>query len=227
MAFLCPTCQLALVERTERAACLYCGTVEETDWSCPAGHFTCEGCRCAEACELIEKACVASVQVDPLELATLLMRHPAFTQAGPEHHLIVAPVVLACVRRAGGAPVTSDGIREAIARSKSVPAGACADRGDCGGAVGAGVALSILSGARPLRGEPRSLALRATATAGLALAEMGGIRCCKQAVFCGIETAWAELRVELLPGLPPLARQVCRLSSRQNDCKKGACPYHG
>lgn len=225
--FLCPNCQAELIGRTERATCGYCGAVEQTEWECPAGHYTCEDCRCAEACELVEKACIASKDTDPYELATRLMQHPAFTQAGPEHHLLVAPVVLACVRNSGYSSVTQDGVREAVARMKDIPGGACAQRGDCGGAVGAGVAVSILTNARPLRSKQRSMVLRTTAKAGLALADLGGIRCCKQAVFCGIQTAWIELRSELLPLLPLLELPVCALSGRQKDCKREACPYHG
>jgi hypothetical protein len=71
------------------------------------------------------------------------------------------------------------------------------------------------------------MVLRASASTALALAELGGRRCCKQAVFCGIEVAWESIRASLLPSLPALPKHTCAFSDRQPDCKRKACPYHG
>ena len=226
MVFRCPICSAELVEQHARATCSYCRTSEEAEWLCPGGHFQCEECRCAEPSALVARACAAAVGADPFQIATLIMQHSSFTQAGPEHHLIVAPVVLAAMRNHVADCVPASAATDAIARAIGIPLGACASRGDCGGAVGAGIAVSIASGATPVRGKQRSMVLRASACASLALADMGGVRCCKQAVFCGIETAWSAIRTSLVAALPELARPVCAFSGRQKDCKSEACPYH-
>jgi hypothetical protein len=59
-----------------------------------------------------------------------------------------------------------DGALETVLkRSSKVPGGWCGYYGACGAAVGVGIAVSALTGATPLKGQERSLALAATAFA--------------------------------------------------------------
>jgi len=227
MAFQCSICSQELKDRVGRASCFFCGNEEDADWTCPQGHYVCEDCRTACPEEMVVRVASATQSQDPLAIATMIMSHSSFTTAGPEHHLVVAPAVLAAMRNAGADSVPPAGaVTEALDRARGIPLGACASRGDCGGAIGAGIAVSIVSGATPIRGKQRSMVLRASACASLALADMGGARCCKQAVFCGIEAAWDSLRSSLVPTLPALAKPTCSFSSKQRDCKRKACPYH-
>lgn len=227
MALRCSICSLELREQGGRATCFFCGIEEDSDWACPQGHYVCEDCRTACPQEMVVRVTSATRLQDPLAVATLIMSHVSFTAAGPEHHWVVAPAVLAAMRNAGATCVPAGAVTEALARSGDIPLGACASRGDCGGAIGAGIVVSIVSGATPVRGRERSMVLRGSANALIALAEMGGIRCCKQAVFCGVETAWRASRISPVPELPPLVRHTCAFSGKQRECKRKACPYHG
>lgn len=225
MKFRCRICAQDLLEQPSLGICTYCGREEASDWACPGGHYTCESCRTACPEDVIERACLHSDARNPLELAELILRHPAFHAYGEEHHSLAAPVILAALRNQGVPGVTEEGIRLAIARLKGIPISVCGTRGDCGAAASAGTVISILRGATPLSNGERTEALRATAQTLLRIADLGGPRCCKQSVFEAIHGTWERLQNEFdLESLPPHA---CAFAGKLKDCKAGRCPYFG
>lgn len=223
MSFRCRICGETLEERSSQGGCVYCGTEEATAWSCPQGHLICEVCRTAKPAYVIEQACLHSRDVDPFALAERIMRHPAFLAYGEEHHLLVAPVLLAVLRNRGIPGATDAGIREAMARLVGIPMSVCGTRGDCGAAASAGTVLSLLRGATPLSDGTRTEAMQATAHTLLRIAALGGPRCCKQSVFETLHCAWDELR--RFYDLEPLPRHTCGFAGKLHDCKAGRCPY--
>jgi hypothetical protein len=225
MKFRCRICEQELLEQASRCTCTYCGQEEETDWSCPGGHYTCESCRTACPDDLTERTCLHSAARNPLELAELLMRHPAFHAYGEEHHSLAAPVILAALRNQGVPAVTDEGIRLSIARLKGIPISVCGTRGDCGAAASAGTVVAILRSATPLSDHERTEALRATAQTLLRIADRGGPRCCKQSVFEAILCTWERLQEEL--GLVALPAHSCSFAGKLKDCKTTRCPYFG
>jgi hypothetical protein len=44
--------------------------------------------------DFIEKYCIVSDESDPLAMALTLMRNPALTMHGPEHHFLVSAVLI-------------------------------------------------------------------------------------------------------------------------------------
>lgn len=223
MRFRCKVCGQDLVERTGRGSCSYCGGEEPTEWACPAGHYTCEACRIAGPGELIQRTCLATSMTDPIALAQLLMKHPAFHAYGDEHHSLAAPVILAALRNRGIPEATAGQVRDALERLRGIPISVCGTRGDCGAAASAGTVVSLLKRASPLSDGERSAALRATARTLVRIAERGGPRCCKQAVFDTIRTTWDVLRHDFpLDELPPHA---CDFAGKLKDCKTSRCPY--
>ena len=70
-------------------------------------------------------------------------------------------------------------IDKVLERASKVPGGWCGLYGDCGAAVGIGIAVSVLTNATLLTGKERGLALGATA---LALSKLldDQPRCCKR-----------------------------------------------
>jgi hypothetical protein len=225
MNFRCRICEQELLEQASRCICTYCGREEDTDWSCPGGHYTCEACRTACPDDLTERTCLHSAARNPLELAELLMRHPAFHAYGEEHHSLAAPVILAALRNRGVPGVTEEGIRLSLARLKGIPISVCGTRGDCGAAASAGTVISVLRDATPLSDQERTEALRATAQTLLRIADRGGPRCCKQSVFEAIVCTWERLQDKL--GLEALPVHSCAFAGKLKDCKTTRCPYFG
>lgn len=225
MRFRCRVCDQDLLEQSGRCRCAYCGSEETSDWQCPAGHYTCEACRTASPEDLIQRTALHTASKDPLALAELLMRHPAFHAYGEEHHSLAAPVVLAVLRNRGIAGVTDQEIRTALERLKGIPISVCGTRGDCGAAASAGTVVSILKGACQMSDGERSAALRATAQTLLRIADHGGPRCCKQSVFDTIRTTWDLIRNDF--GLEELPPHACAFAGRLKDCKTARCPYFG
>ncbi len=223
--FYCSICGQELLERESACVCSFCGKQEQGEWVCPAGHYICEDCRLASPAEAIERVCLETGSRNPREIADLLMRHPVFKDHGVEHHLLVAPVILAAFANCNETRVDKAKIHTAIKRLADIPIGVCGSRGDCGACVGAGAAVSIISGvySNPTLG--RSRALKATGSALLRLAEIGEARCCKQSVYVALETCCRVLAEELSLSLE-MGKITCGFSHKIADCKEEKCPYY-
>jgi hypothetical protein len=224
MIFYCPQCGAELQEDRRVQTCSYCGAVEECDWLCPQGHFVCEECRTAQPAEIIERVCRGTTSLDPIWMANLIMKHPLFSACGPEHHVLVAPVILAALRNHGH-PVKEGAVRAALRRMRDIPVGVCGTRGDCGACVGLGCAISLLTAATYESDRERSLSLKGTARALACVAELGGPRCCKQSVYATLQTARAYVSSELgvAFSLPDVI--LCPFSRSIEECKKERCAY--
>jgi len=143
---------------------------------------------------------------------------------GPEHHAIVPAAIVAAVRNAGYT-IPEDAIQKTLERGTKLPGGWCGSHGACGAAIGAGIAVSVLTEATPLTGRQRSLANEATS---MALARMvdGHPRCCKRASRVAMESATAFLRDRLNIRLDTGETAACGFSNRNKECPREACPYH-
>jgi hypothetical protein len=124
-----------------------------------------------------------------------------------------------------GYPVPEGAIEKAIERASKVPGGWCGLYGDCGAAVGIGIAVSVLTNATPLTGKERSLALGATS---FAMARMldGQSRCCKRASRVAVEAAVEYLRDKLEINLVQGKKISCAYTVRNQQCAKQECPYY-
>jgi predicted RNA-binding Zn-ribbon protein involved in translation (DUF1610 family) len=120
----CLVCGAALAYREQAAAvsCALCGAAGTSPVTCAAGHFVCDACHAAPAREVIERVCLASTSIDPVALATGLMRHPSLELHGPEHHFLVPAALLAALANARGTPgEKARWLAEARRRSDAVP----------------------------------------------------------------------------------------------------------
>ena len=221
----CPICGKEMIEGGGEATCFFCGRREQADYTCPDGHYQCEDCRLADTAELVARVCAGTALTDPVEIANLIMKHPSVTDAGPQHHIVVAPSILTALANSGLASFRPQRIPAVIGRTQDIPIAVCGTRGDCGACPGAGVVVSILTGANYLSDGERSLALRATAQALEAVAEGGGPRCCKQSVYLTLETTRDFLRRELDLVLP-MQEIICPFAARNPECKGLACRFH-
>lgn len=224
MTYLCAVCGGNLEQVDASAVCTFCGSESAARYLCAAGHHICEDCQLADWPHVVERVCEGSRETDPSVIVNLIMKHPMAVMHSPQHHIIVAPAVLAALRNSGRQPLKPGRLASAIERTQGIPLGACGTRGECGAAVSVGALVSILTGATFQKDRERSLALQATAETLLTIAQAGGPRCCKQSVYLSLETASRFLKRELDIDLP--VEPGCEFAARNDACKKERCKYY-
>jgi hypothetical protein len=222
----CLICGQPLVYSTEARImkCDFCGYEDNTLIYCAAGHYVCDLCHCKKAIEVTRQLLYKIDSKDPVYILEHIMAHPAISMHGPEHHAIVPGAIIAAVRNAGYR-YPDGAINEALERAIEVPGGWCGSCGTCGAAVGVGIAVSVLTDATPLTGQPRLMALGATS---FALARMldGQPRCCKRATRLAVAAAVDYLREHLEIQLPRTRKTICTYVTRNQECPRTLCPYY-
>jgi hypothetical protein len=222
----CGVCARPLVYATESVTktCAICGKEEKTNIYCPSGHYVCDSCHSQAAIEVLKNVLARSKSTNPAEIMEQVMAHPSVPMHGPEHHVIVPAVIIAAVRNAGY-PVPEGAIEKALERATKVPGGWCGLYGDCGAAVGVGIAVSVLTNATPLTGKERGLALGATASALSKLLD-DQPRCCKRSSRIAVEATVNYLEDKLGIKLGQSKLIPCAYTIRNQQCAKGVCPYY-
>ena len=222
----CVICGLSLVYREEAAAvnCAFCGKSYRVQTYCSGEHNICESCRNLDTLEATKLVLERTISTSPSDILELLMSHPSVPMHGPAHHYFVPAAIVVAARNAGFA-VREDAVEQAIDRGSRIPGGWCGYLGDCGAAVGMGIATSVLTMAGPLSGKNRTLAMRATS---LALANMcdNAPRCCKKVARIAADSAVAYLYDNLSLSLEKGRPVVCHYSDRNKECVLADCPYH-
>jgi len=224
MSYHCTVCDGELEQMDTVAVCTFCGHETPAQYLCSAGHHICEACQLADWPQVVERVCEGSRETDPAAIVNLVMKHPMSVMHSPQHHIIVAPAVLAALRNKGLFQLTPGRLESAIKRTQGIPLGACGMRGECGAAAGVGALVSILTGADFKKDRERSLALQGSAEALLAIAQAGGPRCCKQSVYLALETASIFFKRELNLDLSVNPR--CDFAARNEECKKERCRFY-
>ncbi len=223
----CGVCGKPLVYGTEEVVrkCDFCGREFPALIYCPEGHYVCDTCHSRGALDILRQVLSETKSADPFEILEKVMSHPSVPMHGPEHHAILPAVIVTAVKNAGY-PVPEGAVEKAIERGSRVPGGWCGSHGACGGGLGVGIAVSVLTGATPLTGPARGLANEATA---YALGKMvdNGARCCKRAVRSGLGYAveFLEKRMNIKLKTNPAIK--CRYMARNKECTFQACPYFG
>jgi hypothetical protein len=175
---------------------------------------------------LIVRVAETTRETNPVAIAELMLAHPSFGPSGPEHHGVPAAALLAALRNAGLVAAPPGRIAAVVHRTADIPLGACGSRGDCGACISAGAAVAAVLGADYRTAPERALVLRTTSRALGQLADLGGVRCCKQAVYVAIETVATVLR-EARGFRLEFSPIRCTFAGRLPECNGGECPYHG
>lgn len=210
----------------QECVCVLCGQSFAAEVRCANGHFACDRCHGLSAVDFIEGFCASSASVDPIEQALSLMRHPAVKMHGPEHHFLVPAVLIsAYLNRRGEGDRKGGMISQARRRSEDVKGGFCGFHGTCGAAMGAGIAVSLITCATPLSGEEWGLANLATATSLMSIAGSGGPRCCKRDVFLTLIHTVEFLNRHLGAALCEQSRVSCSFSGMNAQCLGGRCRF--
>jgi len=226
--YFCIVCGKPLYSPPGEAACSFCGNREKADYVCPDGHYVCEACRLASAQDLVMRTCEASNETDPMQIALLLMKHPAIPLHGSENHLVTAYSLLTALRNSGKIGVGKPEFHKANQRVKRASHGICGSWGVCGCAIAAGAVFSIITGATYLSDKERSLALRVASKILDEIAQIGGPRCCKMATYLAIGVAVESLAHDLsIPIQTSTNPKPCIFSKSNTECLKARCPYYG
>ena len=218
---------LAYTIEAEKAECVYCKQIHETNAKCEDGHFVCDACHSLGAMDLIERYCVESDSKDPISMAILLMRSPCVKMHGPEHHFLVPAVLLSAYYNAKGSKeekVTK--IQEAKKRAKRVLGGFCGYWGVCGAAIGTGTFISLITDSTPLSKEGWTLANQMTSNALRKIAGYGGPRCCKRTTFLAILEAVDFLKGNFDVELEADPDLVCEFDHLNKECLRKECPFN-
>jgi len=207
--------------------CTYCGKEEEGYFICPASHYVCEDCHSKDSLEIINQFCLSSKSTNPLEMANTIMKHPKIHMIGPEHHPMVAGVLVSAYKNLTGKASEED-IKEAIKRGSSIPAGYCGLYGADGAAIACGIALSVILKASPLSDNERIIANMMTSRALSAIANYRGARCCKRSTYVVLEIAIQYLREVLKVEVEYIgaAKLKCTHSHRNKHCNKVDCRFY-
>jgi hypothetical protein len=160
-------------------------------------------------------------------MATELMSYHRIQMHGPEHHYLVPAVLLTAILNVRCDTIRKpELLREARRRAEQIAGGLCGSHGACGAAIGAGICTSILLHATPLSREEWRLSNLITATALLAIADLGGPRCCKRDTFLALETAAQFAEQHLDASLPRPKDFTCAFSAANHECLLHRCPFH-
>ena len=221
----CGVCARPLVYAAEAVArtCALCGKEGKTAIYCPAGHYVCDVCHSKAALDVLKEILSITRSADPVSILEKVMSHPSVPMHGPEHHVIVPAVIVVAVRNSGY-PLPEGAIDRVIERAVKVPGGWCGLYGDCGAAVGAGIAVSVITGATPLTGKPRTLALASTSQALSRMLDEQP-RCCKKASRIAVQSTVDFLRQHLGINLPRGKDIRCAYSLRNRQCSREMCSY--
>jgi hypothetical protein len=194
----------------------------------PSTKVFCDPCAKLEYAELIRLYCRRTVSTSPVAMAQALMAHPRFPVAGQAHHPLVAGLLVAAYRNAGGA-VGEGAIDTAIQRADTITGGFCAGFGADAAAIACGIAVSAIAGTtvKAEHAVARSLAHTLTGQGMLLIANNHGNRCCKRSVFTVLELAahffTATMGVTLAP---PRGRIECAFSAQNKLCNGGDCKFY-
>ena len=224
-AFGCLICgkPLSYSGHSEEKVCAVCRKTAVSNAVCDAGHFVCDRCHSVGAASLIPLF-LRSGEKSPAKLLQMAFEQPQTHMHGPEHHTIVACVLLTAYCNNGGTLDLQKALGEAVKRGAQVPGGTCGFWGACGAAVSAGIYASIVTGSNPLNKEMWQLPQRLTAECLSNIAEVGGPRCCKRTSRIAADTA-IIFTSDTLGVTMPKESGACTFSAGNMECLKSYCPY--
>lgn len=251
--FGCLVCgkDLVYLDKIQKQSCMYCKSEFEAEVMCTAGHYICDDCHSMDANDIIESYCLNSDSTEPLEMALHLMRHPKVKMHGPEHHFLVPAVLISAyynhkssvkisgereneMRKTSGSDASGDDpknikrkmLKKARGRAQNVPGGFCGFYGDCGAAVGTGIFISIITGAKPVSKEEWMLSNLMTAQSLHIIALHGGPRCCKRNTYLALTEAAAFLKQHFNIELGLNKSIDCEFKEYNKECLNDECKYY-
>ena len=220
----CMICGQELVyssDRTSKEICNICSQQFETYIKCAQDHYVCDTCHSLDILSKAELFLAASAEKNPVTLAQKVFELPGLNMHGPEYHSIVPAVLVTAWQNLTGKKDASK-TKEALQRGRDIKGGACGFNGNCGAAVGAGTAVSIIESVTPMSKDDRGTANIATGSALLQIGKYGGPRCCKREAITSIESFIQT--TSYFKGIQK-EEYICKQYRNNKDCIQQKCPY--
>ncbi len=213
-----------LLDEVQIRKCDICEEDFEADSICESGHLVCHTCHQKAARQEIIQRCLNHDQTDPYSLMLELMKLPGVTMHGPEHHLLIATVLLTTYCNTRGKDNLLDHLEEANQRSMQVPGGSCGFWGVCGAAIGAGIFASIITEASPFSEAEWKTSGQLVSKCAMAISQQGGPRCCKRDSFTALTEAviYCNEHFETSFSVPDVK---CEFYANNQECKGRRCQF--
>ncbi|MCX7749366.1 MAG: DUF5714 domain-containing protein [Clostridia bacterium] len=206
--------------------CVECGVREKAQITCQEGHYYCNACASKKVLNRLYEVFPTLDGQNPSDISEKLFIECGISGNSP-HPLTTAAFLVAYKNLTQ--KITDEDVLEGISKSTQIPGGWCGYYGNCGSAVGLGVAFAIINKSTPMHDKERSIANLVTAEGLKVVAHQGGPRCCTGSVRgvleVGIKLAKEYLGVEFPQKNIDLKR--CWQSKHNHDCKKKRCAYYG
>nr|WP_302595742.1 DUF5714 domain-containing protein [uncultured Cellulosilyticum sp.] len=206
------------------AKCTECGVEEKTYIQCENGHYYCNTCASKSVINKLYKMVPLISQKNPCEIAEMLFVECGICGNSP-HPLTTAAFLIAYKNLTG--KITDNDVYEGIDRALKIPGGWCGYYGNCGAAVGLGVAFAIINKSTPMSDEERNIANIATAEGLLSVADQGGPRCCTASVRRVLEKSIEVANTYLNVSFPLYEHEMkpCWQSKYNDVCRHNKCKY--
>lgn len=177
--------------------------------------------RCKEICE----------KGEPLpadKILTCLMNEKGIVMHCPYHHFIMPAALLTAValEQKRSCEELIQLLEQAEERAKTVPGGFCGNCGSCGAAVGAGIFVSVLTGASPMTRENWQWANEVTGRCLIAIARYPGPRCCKRTSFLAVREAVPYINEKCGLHLTVSEEIICEYHEKNAQCLEEECPFY-
>jgi len=217
---------LTYFNSSQKLKCSICGEMFETNAACKNEHFVCDKCHSQPGILSVTVAALTADSKNPITIALGMMGGKSINMHGPEHHYLIAAALLSAYRNSGGDIDLEKALMTARQRSGNVPGGICGMWGACGAGIGAGIFISVITGATPLSVEEWSQANTATSRSLNIIAQNGGPRCCKRNVWLSIMSA-VDYTSEITGVKMEKPEKIqCSFYPNNPTCKKRKCLYY-
>ena len=204
--------------------CSVCGRTLLSNAACEKGHFVCDNCHSYGTLAVIMPQIIASADKDPVKLLEKVMKNPEIHMHGPEHHVLVALVLLTAYRNCGGKIDYDKAVQEVYKRARQVPGGTCGYWGVCGAAAGAGIYASVITGSNPLNKDMWHKPIDLSGKCLRDIASYGGPRCCKRTARLAVENG-VRFTNEVFNVHMSAGRVQCEYVRKNKECIGAKCPY--
>lgn len=180
----------------------------------------------------IKKQILDSKGKDPIKMFYLIMdfisqnwHKQTFAPVHADwHHFIVPGVLLAALRNAGY-EITDKDIEEGMQRGEKFFGGSCGFAGTCGGAYGAGIALSIFYKINPLHDEKRSEIMEFVSDILKEIAKYKR-RCCKRSSLIAIKKVVEYLNNTNIDKIQIVKQIKCNWFQNNKMCLGKGCIFN-
>ncbi len=162
------------------------------------------------------------------KILTELMNVTGVVMHCPYHHFIMpAALLTASALELGKSGEELEHLLEqAKERARTVPGGFCGNCGACGAAVGAGIFVSVLTGASPVTRENWQWANEVTGKCLIAISQYPGPRCCKRTSFLAVREAVPYINEKCGLHLAVTEKICCEYYEKNAQCLEEECPFY-